>query len=147
MGPSGPKIGSWKDFHALKAYFRPLRARISPHFQFSELFLISEKNKEFDISHCVITCLFRKSKKFTPFLQYCQILQNWVTRLKEQTEKRNSVIFNFRMKSYPFLLVIISFLTPNFRFTRKINKFEKSRNFSMIFWLWSKISPDPFVRF
>ena len=87
------------------------------------------------------TCLLRKSKIFTPFLQYCQILQNWVLRQNERSEEKSSVIFGFRIKSYTFLNIIISFLRLKFRFTTKIKKFwKKSQIFNDFLTLKYNIS-------
>ena len=47
---SGDENMPSKPNYPSRHFFRPLRARIGPNFRLHELFMISDKNKEFDIS-------------------------------------------------------------------------------------------------
>ena len=60
------------------------------------------KNKEFDILQGVLNLFISKIKIFSPFLQHCQILQNWVTRQNERLEK-NWRHIRFQNKKLHFL--------------------------------------------
>ena len=67
---------------------------MGPENVFYVLFLINDKKQRIlYITRC-ITCLFRKSKVFTPILQNCQILQKWVTGQNEQSEKKKTASYS-----------------------------------------------------
>ena len=59
-------MGSQNDFSDLKAYFRPLGAKICPNFRFYKFVLISDKNTEFDLSQGVMNSFISKIKKIHP---------------------------------------------------------------------------------
>ena len=88
--------------------------------------------------------LISKIKNVTPFLQYCQILRNWVIRQNKLLEKKQRHIW-FQDKKLHLINRNYSFLRSKLRFTRKMKK--KLKKVGEFWWLWSTISPEQIVRF
>ena len=88
--PQGSKVCLQNLIITSRLNFRPLRSKVGPNFPFYVLFLISNKNKEFDISHKIWNFSILKSKILAPFLQCCQISQTWVKHLNEQSNRKQT---------------------------------------------------------
>ena len=146
MCPYGSQICPQNLKISLIPYFRPLRARIGPNFGFHELFFIGDKKRVWYIISCIKFVYFENENFFSLF-RVLRDFTNLGNTPKWMMGQKNNDIFGFSMKSYTFKFVIVSFLRPKLRFTRKIKNLEKNRKIWMIFSFWSTISPIPFARF
>ena len=98
--PSGVKNMPSKPEIPLRPYFRPLRARIGLNIRFYVLFLISDKNKEFDMSQEALNLFISKIKIFYPLFTVLPAFTKLGVVSKQTVGEKNSVIFGFKIKSY-----------------------------------------------